>query len=204
MIETKPQQIILASNNCGKIREFSDIFANIEIKITAQNSLGISEIDEPYSTFVENALHKARHCARQSGQMALADDSGLCVRALQGRPGVYSARYAGIPKNDFNNNQKLIADLSNIADRSAYFYCVLVLVRSESDPQPIITDGVILGEIIDIPRGSNGFGYDAHFYLKQYGKTMAELEPQIKNQVSHRRLAINNLLLKLKEITNGT
>lgn len=204
MIAIKKQQIILASNNCGKIREFSNIFANIEIDVIAQTEVGISEIDEPYSTFVENALHKARHCARQSGQMALADDSGLCVRALQGRPGVYSARYAGIPKNDLNNNQKLIADLKNIVDRNAYFYCVLVLVRHEFDPQPIITEGTITGEIIDIPRGNNGFGYDGHFYLKQYGKTMAELEPIVKNQVSHRRLAINNLLAKLEEIKNGT
>ena len=197
-------KIVLASNNAGKIREFRHIFSDLGINIISQAELNIPEADEPYHTFVENSLHKARHCAKYSGLPALADDSGLCVKSLQGSPGVYSARYAGEPKSDLRNNQKLIQDLANINDRSAYFYCVLVLVRKAEDPQPLISDGFIHGTIIDIARGSNGFGYDPHFWLSDLGKTVAELNATEKNQISHRRMALNNLLIKYKEIDNAT
>lgn len=196
------KQIVLASNNSGKIKEFQHIFADLDIEIIPQSTLNIPEVDEPYHTFVENSLHKARHCAKHSGLMALADDSGICVNALGGKPGVYSARYAGEPKSDLRNNEKLIKDLSNVIDRSAYFYCVLVLVRNEFDPQPLISDGYINGEILEAPRGINGFGYDPLFYLKQFDKTVAELDKEIKNQISHRRMATNNLLTRLKDITS--
>ena len=197
-------KIVLASNNAGKIREFQHIFSDLGIYIIPQAELNIPEVDEPYHTFVENSLHKARHCAKYSGLPALADDSGLCVKGLHGSPGVYSARYAGEPKNDTRNNQKLIQDLAYISDRSAYFYCVLVLVRTADDPQPLISDGFIHGTIIDIAHGSHGFGYDPHFWLSELGKTVAELEATEKNRISHRRMALNNLLIKYKEIDNAT
>ena len=193
-----PKKIILASNNIGKIKEFKDIFANLAIDIIPQFEINIPEVEEPYLSFIENSLHKARHCAKHSGQMALADDSGLCVSALGGKPGIYSARYAGEPKNDELNNKKLIMDLDGIKDRRAYFYCSLVLVRDEFDPQPIIAEGLIEGEIIDIPIGNGGFGYDPHFYLKQYDKTLAQLDSNLKNQISHRKIATSILLDKLK------
>lgn len=197
-------KIVLASNNNGKIKEFRHIFADLDIEIISQAELNIPEIDEPYFTFVENSLHKARHCAKHSGLPALADDSGICVKSLGGRPGVYSARYAGEPKSDLHNNQKLVQDLSMFKDKSAYFYCVLVLVRSELDPQPLISDGFIHGRVIDTPRGTNGFGYDPHFYLANLNKTVAELTQDEKNKISHRRMATNNLIIKLKEINNAT
>lgn len=197
-------KVVLASNNKGKIAEFKHIFADLQIQIVAQSELDIPEIDEPYLTFIENALHKARHCAKYSNLPSLADDSGLCVKSLSGKPGVYSARYAGIPKSDFNNNRQLINDLTPYKNKSAYFYCMLVLVRHEFDPQPLIADGFIHGQIIDQANGNNGFGYDPHFYLPQLGKTIAQLNDNEKNQISHRRLAINNLLTKFKEIEDAT
>jgi len=192
------KQIVLASNNQGKIKEFRDIFTNLNIEIIPQAEFNVPEIDEPYFTFVENSLHKARHCSKYTGLPSLADDSGICVSALNGAPGVFSARYAGEPKSDLRNNQKLVADLSGITDRKAYFYCVLVLVRSNDDPEPIIADGKIHGEIIDSPRGSNGFGYNPIFYIPSLEKTVAQLDDEIKNEISHRRLATNNLINKLK------
>lgn len=198
------QQIVLASNNPGKIKEFQHIFANLNIEIIPQSELNIPEVDEPYFTFVENSLHKARHCAKLSSLPALADDSGICVKSLGGKPGVFSARYAGEPKSDLKNNQQLILDLAKYEDKSAYFYCVLVMVRHASDPQPLISDGFIHGKIVDIPRGSNGFGYDPHFYLPDLNKTVAELEPNEKNLISHRKMATNNLINKLREIDHAT
>ena len=192
------KQIVLASNNQGKIKEFRDIFTTLDIEIIPQTELNVPEIDEPYFTFVENSLHKARHCSKYTGLPSLADDSGICVNALNGAPGVFSARYASEPKSDLRNNQKLVADLNGITDRRAYFYCVLVLIRSHDDPEPIIADGKIHGEIIDTPRGSNGFGYNPIFYIPSLSRTVAELNDEIKNEISHRRLATNNLINKLK------
>ena len=192
------KQIVLASNNQGKIKEFREIFGALDIELIPQSELNIPEINEPYFTFVENSLHKARHCSKHSGLPSLADDSGICVSALNGAPGVFSARYAGEPKSDLRNNQKLVDDLAGISDRKAYFYCVLVLVRSHNDPEPLIADGKIHGEIIDTPRGTGGFGYNPIFYIPSIGKTVAELDDEIKNEISHRRLATNNLINKLR------
>ncbi len=197
--------IILASNNQGKIKEFNVILANVGINVIAQSKLNVTEIDEPYITFIENALHKARHCSKITGLPALADDSGLCVPLLNGQPGIYSARYAGEnPKSDIANNQKLIHEINkkSVENTPAYFYCALVFIRHCEDPQPIIADGIIHGEIISTPRGSNGFGYNPIFHLAQYGKTIAELDDITKNQISHRGIATQKLLVALKQEFN--
>lgn len=192
------QKIVLASNNQGKLKEFYQILSPLGIDLRAQSEFEVPEAEEPYPSFVENALTKARHASRLTGLPALADDSGICVNALQGAPGVLSARFAGEPKSDERNNQKLIADLSDIADKSAYYYCVLVFVRSEFDPQPVIADGVWAGEIIADARGENGFGYDPHFFIPALNKTVAELAATEKNQLSHRGQALRALVEKLK------
>ncbi|MFN7095173.1 MAG: RdgB/HAM1 family non-canonical purine NTP pyrophosphatase [Burkholderiales bacterium] len=198
------KQIILASNNPGKIREFQAIFSQRGIEIIPQAQLNIPEVAEPFPTFIENALHKARHCSQHTGLPALADDSGLCVNSLGGRPGIYSARYAGEPKSDTSNNLKLLQDLAPFADKSAYYYCALVLIRQPLDPQPIIAEGTLTGLIINAPRGSSGFGYDPYFYLPEYHQTAAEIPPALKNQISHRGQAINNLLAKITNSLIGT
>jgi XTP/dITP diphosphohydrolase len=194
----KNQKIVLASNNAGKLKEFRQILAPLEIELIAQASLNIPDAPEPFFTFVENALTKARHAARLSGLPAIADDSGICVNALGGAPGVYSARYAGEPKSDQKNNQKLVDALREVEDRSAYYYCVLVYVRSECDPQPVIADGRWSGQIIDQARGSEGFGYDPYFYLPAFQQTVAELNAEQKNSLSHRAQALQELLKKLR------
>jgi XTP/dITP diphosphohydrolase len=191
------RKLVLASNNQGKIREFEEIFASINIELIPQSKFNVPEVDEPYSTYVENALHKARHCSKYTGLPTLADDSGLCVNALNGAPGVFSARYAGITRSDLNNNLKLIDELKLLTDKSAYFYCLLIVLRSFDDPQPIIADGIVRGEIIDTPRGVNGFGYNPIFYIPEIGKTMAEISSETKHQISHRAIAIQNLIPKL-------
>ena len=188
--------VVLASNNAGKLEEFSSLLAPICMELRKQSELGISEAEEPYATFVENALAKARHVAQLSGLPALADDSGVCVPALGGAPGVLSARYAGEPKSDARNNQKLIHDLSIHEDKSAYYYCVLVYLRHAQDPQPVIAEGRWDGEIIATPRGANGFGYDPHFWIPSLNKTAAELSAEEKNQLSHRGQALRALIEK--------
>jgi XTP/dITP diphosphohydrolase len=198
------KRVVLASNNAGKLREFSALLGAVGIELIAQGELGVSEADEPHPTFVENALAKARHASEATGLPALADDSGLCVRALRGAPGVYSARYAqraGGEKSDAANNARLIADLAGHIDRHAYYFCVLALVRFPADPEPLLTEGRWHGEVIDTPRGANGFGYDSHFLLPALGKTAAELEPAVKNADSHRGIALRHLLERLKELT---
>ncbi len=142
------KKIVIASNNQGKIKEFSHLFNSLEIQVFPQSKFNIVEVEEPYQTFIENALVKARHASKQTGLPALADDSGICVDALNGKPGVYSARYAGEPKSDQRNNQLLIENLRTKQDRSAHYYCIIVLVRYADDPQPIITDGSWHGRII--------------------------------------------------------
>ena len=191
------QKIVMASNNAGKLKEFASLLGDIGLDVRPQGEFNVPEAEEPFGTFVENALTKARHAARLTGLPALADDSGVCVNALGGAPGVYSARYAGEPKSDANNNAKLIADLAAHADKSAYYYCVLVYVRHADDPQPVIADGVWKGEIIDQPRGQGGFGYDPYFLLPSLGKTAAELTAAEKNAVSHRGQALRALVEKL-------
>ena len=192
------QRLILASNNAGKLKEFSELLGPIGFELHTQGEFNVPEAEEPFATFVENALAKARHASRLTGLPALADDSGVCVNALGGAPGVYSARYAGEPKSDARNNQKVIADLAAHADKSAYYYCVLVYVRHADDPQPVIADGAWHGEIIAEPRGSNGFGYDPYFLIPALGKTAAELAPHEKNAISHRGQALRALVGKLK------
>lgn len=194
----KIERLVLASNNAGKLRELSAMLAPLGIEVVTQGSLGVSEAEEPHPTFVENALAKARHAARETGLPALADDSGLCVSALGGKPGVLSARYAGEPKSDLANNAKLIADLHGVDDRRAHFYSVIVLVRSADDPQPLIADGEWHGEIIEQARGDGGFGYDPHFFVPSLEQTAAELAPELKNTLSHRAAAMRHLLDRLK------
>jgi XTP/dITP diphosphohydrolase len=192
------QRLILASNNAGKLKEFAQLLGPIGFELHPQGEFNVPEAEEPFGTFVENALAKARHAARLTGLPALADDSGVCVNALGGAPGVYSARFAGEPKSDARNNEKLIAELARHADKSAYYYCVLVYVRHADDPQPVIADGVWRGQIIDAPRGANGFGYDPYFLVPAFGRTAAELAPDEKNAVSHRGQALRALVEKLK------
>lgn len=192
------QRLILASNNAGKLKEFNELLSTVGFSVHAQGEFGVPEADEPFHTFVENALQKARHASRLTGLPALADDSGVCVNALGGAPGVYSARFAGEPKSDARNNEKMIADLAAHADKSAYYYCVLVFVRHADDPQPVIADARWNGEITPTARGANGFGYDPHFWLPSLGKCAAELTPTEKNALSHRGQALRALVDKLK------
>ncbi|GJH23683.1 RdgB/HAM1 family non-canonical purine NTP pyrophosphatase [Caballeronia novacaledonica] len=196
-------RVVLASNNAGKLREFASLLDAAGIELIAQGELGVPEAPEPHATFVENALAKARHASTLTGLPALADDSGLCVRALNGAPGVYSARYAsmnGGEKSDAANNARLVADLAGTTDRRAYYFCVLVLVRNADDPEPLIAEGRWHGEVIDVPRGANGFGYDPHFFLPTLNASAAELDPARKNALSHRALALRDLLQRLKEL----
>lgn len=195
-------KLVVASNNPGKLREFGELLAPLGWETVPQKELGVVECDEPHFTFVENALEKARHAARSTGLPALADDSGLCVHALGGAPGVYSARYAqtaaGEPKSDERNNEKLIADLAGRPDRRAHYVCVLVFVRHADDPQPIIAEGEWHGEIVDAARGQGGFGYDPYFFLPDFGVTAAELDSAEKNRHSHRGLALRHLVERLQ------
>jgi len=192
------QRLILASNNAGKLKEFNQLLSTVGFSVHAQGEYDVPEADEPFHTFVENALQKARHASRITGLPALADDSGVCINALGGAPGVYSARFAGEPKSDARNNEKMVADLASHADKSAYYYCVLVFVRHADDPQPIIADGRWNGEMLDAPRGTGGFGYDPYFFIPALGKCAAELTADEKNALSHRGQALRALVEKLK------
>jgi len=191
------KKLVLASNNAKKMKELNALLAPLGFEVIPQGQLGIPEAEEPHCTFVENALAKARHAAEASGLPALADDSGLCVAALGGAPGVYSARYAGEPKSDARNNAKLLTDLAGQSDRRAHFACVLVLVRSANDPQPIIAEGEWHGTILEAQRGADGFGYDPLFYVPTHCQTAAELDGAIKNQLSHRGQAMQKLIARL-------
>jgi len=193
------KKLVLASSNPGKLREFEALLAPLGLEVVPQASLGVSDAEEPHGTFVENALAKARHASRSTRLPALADDSGICARALDGEPGVHSARFAGEPRSDARNNEKLIKLLSDKDSRRAHYYCVVVFLRHAEDPEPVISEGTWAGEIVAEPRGANGFGYDPHFFLRDFGKTAAELDPAQKNLVSHRGKALRRLLAKLKE-----
>ena len=190
------KKLVLASNNPGKLREIAALLA---VEVVAQAELGIAEADEPHATFLENALAKARHASRAACLPALADDSGLCVEALRGEPGVHSAYYAGREgsreQRDARNNEKLLSNLTN--DRKAYYCCVMVLLRHPDDPRPLIAEGLWRGEIARAPRGANGFGYDPIFFLPELGKTAAELDLAAKNRISHRGQALARLQLDL-------
>lgn len=192
------QQLVLASNNAGKLREFAQLLEPFAIDVIAQGKLKIPAAEEPFDQFVDNALAKARHASRLSGLPALADDSGICVDALGGAPGVYSARYAGTHCSDRDNNQKLMAAMTGQENRAAHYVCALVLVRNEGDPDPLIVETRWDGELLDTPCGENGFGYDPYFFLPAFGKTAAELSADHKNQMSHRGQALRALMTKLK------
>jgi XTP/dITP diphosphohydrolase len=187
-------KLVLASNNAGKLREIGEILAPLKITLLSQRELGIPEVPEPHDTFVENALAKARHAASRSGLPALADDSGICVDALGGEPGVHSARFAGEPRSDERNNAHLVQVMRGRTQRSAHYYCVMVMVRHARDPEPLIADGRWFGEIIDTPRGEGGFGYDPYFFLPALGRTAAELDAADKHAISHRGQALAKLL----------
>jgi XTP/dITP diphosphohydrolase len=201
------KKLVLASNNAGKLKEFNELLATIGFEVHAQGEFDVPEADEPHATFVENALIKARHAARLTGLPALADDSGICVHALNGAPGVHSARYAsifdGAPKSDARNNAHLIAQLSRHVDKSAHYYCVLVYLRHADDPQPVIADACWQGEIVVDARGAGGFGYDSHFFLPELGLCVAELSAQQKNTLSHRGQALCELIGKLNGSSQG-
>lgn len=199
------EKLVIASGNKGKIREIAHLLAPLNIEVLPQSEFNVPECPEPHGTFIENALAKARHASQHTGLPALADDSGLCVDALQGAPGVISARYAGpqpagsLLTQDERNNDKLLTVLSRESDRRAYFYSVLVLVRSPQDPQPIIADGMWLGEILREFRGSEGFGYDPLFMDLETRKTVAELPLEVKSKMSHRGQALVKLLQVLEK-----
>lgn len=194
-------KLVLASSNPGKLREIGALLAPLAIELLSQQTLSIEEADEPHPTFLENALAKARHASRASGLAALADDSGLCVEALGGEPGVHSAYYAGREGSrearDARNNDKLISILKE--NRKAYYCCVLVMLRHPEDPRPLVAEGLWCGEIARAPRGANGFGYDPLFFIPSLHKTAAELAPDHKNRISHRGIALRKLLELLND-----
>jgi XTP/dITP diphosphohydrolase len=197
-------KVVVASNNPGKLRELAALLAPLGIEALAQSDFHVTEAEEPHETFLENALAKARNAARATGLPALADDSGLCVPALNGEPGVHSAYYAGKggsrEERDARNNAKLVQALRGRADRSAYYYCTLVIVRFHEDPTPLVADGAWWGEIALAPRGTNGFGYDPWF-LTASGRTAAELDPDRKNRESHRARALVALAEKIRTLS---
>ena len=197
------RRLVLASNNPGKLREFRQMLSPLGIEVVPQSELGIPEAEEPHETFIENALAKARHASRRAGLPAFADDSGICVAALGGAPGVHSARYAGGAASgredqDARNNRKLVDALKDKTDRRAHYYCVIVLARHADDPEPLIAEGRWQGEVLAVPRGAGGFGYDPYFLLPEHGRTAAELMPDEKNAISHRGRAMQRLVEMLQ------
>jgi len=194
------KKLVIASNNLGKLAEFKTFLAPLGISVVTQAELGIKEADEPHTTFIENAIAKARHVSRESGLPALADDSGICVDALNGMPGVISARFSGWPLSDARNNKALLEAMKTHSNRSAHYYCVLVLLRSAGDAKPIIAEGEWHGEIAQAEDGVGGFGYDPLFWLPELGMTSAQLERDQKFAISHRGKAMRTLLEKLKSL----
>jgi XTP/dITP diphosphohydrolase len=193
-------RLVLASNNAGKLREFRRLLTPLGTQVVAQAELGVAEADEPHVSFIENALAKARHACARTGLPSLADDSGICVTALGGAPGIRSARYAGEPSSDARNNAALVTALAGVADRRAHYHCVLVLAQRVDDPEPLIAEGTWHGRIIDTPRGAGGFGYDPHFEDLATGLTGAELPLETKNELSHRGQALRALIARLREL----
>ena len=198
-------KLVLASGNAGKLKELQAMLADLPLQIVPQAELGVGDVPETGLTFVENALIKARHACEATGLPALADDSGLIVDALDGAPGLYSARYAGSPTNDAANNAKLLDALRDVPAerRTARFHAVIVLLRHANDPQPLICEGSWEGCIIDELRGSNGFGYNPVFLDPLHGLTAAEMEPQMKNTISHRAIALQRLKQQLTQLKLG-
>ncbi|MFC7369081.1 MULTISPECIES: RdgB/HAM1 family non-canonical purine NTP pyrophosphatase [Vreelandella] len=197
---SSPNTLVLASSNTGKLKEFNQLLSPLGLDVRPQSEFGVADVEETGLTFVENALLKAREASRISGLPALADDSGLEVDALQGAPGIYSARYAGEPKSDQRNNEKLVSALSHCAEgqRGGRYWCVLVYLRHPDDPVPVIVQRNWEGEILAHPRGSGGFGYDSLFWLPDQGMSVAELPSETKNRLSHRGRALQGLVELLK------
>jgi XTP/dITP diphosphohydrolase len=193
------KQLVIATGNTKKLKEFQRLLAPLGIEVIAQSEFKVPEAPEPHCTFLENALAKARNAAKHTGLPALADDSGICIDALSGAPGVNSAYYAGAHKSDADNNAKLIRDLRGVANRRAHYTAVLALVTREDDPEPIIAEGRWYGELIDTPRGDGGFGYDPYFLDTELQLTGAEMPIDQKGVRSHRGRAIAKLLEALKE-----
>jgi XTP/dITP diphosphohydrolase len=193
-------QIVIATSNVKKLVEIQSILNDMSVEILPQSFFKIDAAEEPFHTFVENALIKARHASRLSKLPAIADDSGISVDILGGQPGVLSARFAGEPSSDQKNNAKLLKLLENETNRKAHYTCVIVFVKHEFDPEPIIVEGTWHGEILKVPRGSGGFGYDPLFLDHITEKSVAELTSEIKNRISHRGQALNKLKLKLNQI----
>ena len=193
---------MLASNNPGKVKEVNELLADTVFHILPQSEFDVVEAEETGLTFVENAILKARNAARYTNHPVIADDSGIEVIALKGRPGIYSARYAGIDASDEDNLNKLIEDIKPLdkADRNARFVCSMVFLRHAEDPTPLISQGVWDGVVITEPRGRNGFGYDPMFYVPTHDCTSAELSPEIKNQISHRGQALTNLIKQISKL----
>lgn len=191
--------IVLASNNPGKVREFAQLLVGLGHEVRPQSEFGVPEVEETGLTFVENAILKARNAAHHAGLPALADDSGLEVDALNGAPGIYSARYAGGGASDRTNLEKLLADIKHVpeSERGARFQCVLVYMRHALDPTPLICQGTWEGRILHAPQGNQGFGYDPIFYVTSHGYASAELSPEIKNALSHRGQALRKLVAAL-------
>jgi len=202
------KKLVIASGNKGKLREIQHVLSTLNIETIPQSECNVPECEEPFCTFIENALAKARHASKLTGLPALADDSGLCVDGLNGAPGVISARYAGknapnsLLTQDERNNDKLLQEMSHVSNRQAHFYCVMVLVRHEHDPEPIIAEGSWHGVILREYRGTDGFGYDPLFLDDKTGKTVAELPLEIKSRISHRGHAMAKLLQKLERLSD--
>jgi XTP/dITP diphosphohydrolase len=195
-------QVVLASRNVGKLKELADLLAPLGLMLTSQAEFDIPSADETGLTFLENALIKARSVAAATTLPSIADDSGLVVPALNGAPGIYSARYAGAEATDADNNAKLVTALQSQTDRRAYFYCALVYLRYADDPTPLVATAAWHGEIIDEPRGQGGFGYDPHFWVSETGCTSAELAKQRKNAISHRGQAMSSMLDLIRQDLN--
>jgi XTP/dITP diphosphohydrolase len=198
-------EIVLASGNAGKLAELRELLAGSGHVLRAQSEFGIADADETGLTFVENALLKARHAAAATGLPALADDSGLCVDALGGAPGLYSARYGGVHGDDARNIARLLGELRDVPDaaRTARFHCALALLRAADDPRPLVVEGSWAGRILPAPRGDNGFGYDPLFLDPENGLSAAELDPAVKNAISHRGRALAALKARLPELGAG-
>ena len=197
------KKLVVASGNPGKLAEIRALLAPLGIEVVSQGDLGIAEAEEPHFSFLENALAKARHASKASGLPALADDSGICVDALGGEPGVNSAYFAGTQgvreARDARNNAKLLDAMAPATIKTAHYACVMVLVRHAGDPQPLVAEGNWRGEITDRPRGSSGFGYDPLFLIPALGQTAAELDPVTKNRISHRGIALQRIVEALRE-----
>jgi XTP/dITP diphosphohydrolase len=194
-------KIVLATGNQGKVREMADLLSDFGFEVLAQSEFNVSDVAETGTTFIENAIIKARHAAQETGLPAIADDSGLEVDALKGAPGIYSARYAGEGASDLDNLNKLLEELKDVpeAERTARFHCVLVMMRHADDPTPIVCHGTWEGRILNESQGSNGFGYDPVFFVPEKDCASAELEPVVKKQLSHRGKALQQLFATLKQ-----